>query len=212
MPFNVTQVPKVPTSVSHFVLRLQWLDWVVVPFYSSTLTVVWLRWKIGPHKSSTLFWVSGESKAAGFHLYCLGVDWKERKVARLPNGLNHCLTTYQQMFWIKLIWTNKISAPPIFSNFSVVLFLLETLTLSDFFPPTPKKDNRQLLFIIFLFAIIKNSLSSVPRKKFSATNSKTLNSIDLKGWGHIGRKYYSSKMGNLLAEDDWPKRLLEFYE
>ena len=175
--------------------------------YSSTLTVVWLRWKIWPHKSSPLFWVSGESRAAGFHLYCLDVDWKERKVARLPNRLNHCLTTYQQMFWIKLIRTNKISAPPIFSNFSVVLFLLKTLTLNNFFPPTPKKDNRQLLFIIFLFAMIKK-LAQLCSKKKVQCNAKTLNLIDLK----FGRKYYSSKMGNLLAEDDWPKRLLEFYE
>ena len=30
------------------------------------------------------------------------------------------------------------------------------------------------------------------------------------GWGHIGRKYYWSKMGKLLVKDDWPKRFIKF--
>ena len=31
------------------------------------------------------------------------------------------------------------------------------------------------------------------------------------GWGHIGRKYYWSKLGKLLVEDDWPKRFMELF-
>ena len=69
-------------------------------------------------------------------------------------------------------------APPIFSNFSVILFSFSFEPFPIFLSDT-KKNNGRLLYKFF-FAMTKNLLSSNPRKKFSPTNLKTQNSIALK--------------------------------